>query len=145
MFKTLSLAVLALCVSFTPASAKPKPKPKPVKAALLAGSYDGISIITNTNGDDIFYSPVRLEVARNGKITGTAKRDTPEQILSVNGQITKVTTRFRYLVTGVASGTFSDGTTWRGNFTANKLVDGKSFSGSAFFGDYRGSLNATDR
>jgi hypothetical protein len=137
MFKSITVALLAIVLTAVPALAGPSKK-------IFAGNYDGIAEITNNIGDTIFYSPVRFKINKQGVITGTAYHDATDKLLTVKGSIGKVTSLFNISFTGKASGTFSDGTKWTAEVEAQKGITAKAIRGNARRGAYSGSLSLTN-
>ena len=137
MIKILTAALFALIVAIAPAQAGPSKK-------IFAGNYDGIAQGENIVGDRIFYSPVRMNISKSGKITGTAYFDDTQQLLKVTGSIKKVKSLFGISFTGKASGKFSDGTKWTAEVEAQKGVSGKIIRGTVRRDGYSGALSLTD-
>jgi hypothetical protein len=149
MIKYITSALLAITLSAAPALAQGS------KTKIFKGSYnDGAGQLTNAIGDSIFYTPIKLNVSKTGKVTGTAAfdivgdedalgNDIPPRLVNVTGKIKKVKTVGGQLFQGKASGSFSDGTKWKGTFTALKGQSVKSVTASATNGAYSGTFVAT--
>ena len=135
MFKLITAALFALVLTILPAHASKR---------MFKGNYDGIAQLENVVGDRIFYSPVRFNVNKTGKITGTAYNDATQKLLKVSGKIKKVKSLFGIRFIAQASGTFSDGTKWTAEVEANKGVTAKIISGKARKGKYSGSVSLTN-
>jgi hypothetical protein len=135
MIKLASLALFALVCSVPVAQAAPS-------KAIFKGSYDGIASLETVTGQDLFYSPLRLNISKTGLITGTAFRE--EVLYKVTGKIGKVTVQYGRSYVGKASGTFSDGTKWTANVNAAKgLTAYNTILGKGTQGAYSGRLSLT--
>jgi len=137
MIKLITASLFALVVSVSSVEAAPSKK-------IFKGNYDGIAVLENVTGDRIFYSTVRFKIDTNGKITGTAYRDSTAKVYTVKGSITKVKVLFGIRFLGKASGTFSDGAKWTAEVEANKGVSAKIIKGKARKGAYSGDLSLTN-
>lgn len=137
MIKLITASLFALVVSVSSVEAAPSKK-------IFKGNYDGIAVLENVTGDRIFYSTVRFKIDTNGKITGTAYRDSTAKVYTVKGSITKVKVLFGIRFLGKASGTFSDGAKWNAEVEANKGVSAKIIKGKARKGAYSGDLSLTN-
>lgn len=139
MIKYLTAALFAFVLTLVPASAKAPSK------KIFAGNYDGNSRIENAAGASEYYGPIRFKITKAGKITGTAKKSSTNQILKVSGKINKVKSLFGIQFTGKASGKFSDGTKWTAEITAQKGLSSKVITGKCTRpGGYRGGLTLTN-
>jgi len=137
MIKLITASLFALVLSVNAAEAAPSKK-------IFKGNYDGIANLQNVTGDRIFYSTVRFKIDANGKITGTAYRDSTAKVYKVTGSINKVKDLFGIRFLGKAAGTFSDGTKWNAEVEANKGVSAKIIRGKARKGAYSGDLSLTN-
>ncbi|MES2474292.1 MAG: hypothetical protein V4640_00835 [Verrucomicrobiota bacterium] len=137
MFKLITAALFALVISITSVQAGPSKK-------IFKGNYDGYTLMEDATGNRIYYSPVRLKISPDGKITGTAFNDDVDKLIKVKGKITKVKVLFGIRYLGTASGTFADGTKWKAEIEANKGISGKIFDGKARKGSYRGEIALTN-
>ena len=138
MYKYVSAALAILLATCSVTIAKPSPK-------VFQGAYQGIATLQNITGSYLFYTPIRIRVAKNGKITGTAYQTTTQQILQVRGKIRNVSVRYKTLFSGKATGTFSDGASWKAVFSASTYSSDKSGSGTCAFGDYLGDFVVTHK
>ncbi len=137
MFKLVTAALFALVISVTSVQAGPSKR-------IFKGNYDGILQLENVVGDSLFYSPVRFNISATGKVTGTAFSDKTQTLLTVKGQISRVTVQFGVLYKGKMTGTLSDGTKWNATVEAYSGVDAKLIKGKGKKGVYTGSLTLTN-
>jgi hypothetical protein len=136
MLKLLALTLFTAVVSISPALAAPLGKG-------FKGIYQGSGSAQNITGQTIFYSPTRIQIAKNGKVTGTALlsdvNSTSDQVLTVKGKIKKVVKNLGGGRKAKLVGTFSDGAKWTGEI----IVFGSSNTGmfgKVVRGDFRGNL-----
>jgi hypothetical protein len=137
MFKLITAALFALVISQLPAQAGNSKK-------IFKGNYDGYTLMEDVKGQRIYYSPVRLKITKTGSITGTAYNDATDELIKVNGRITKVKVLFGIRYLGTATGSFADGTKWKAQIEANRGVLGKIFDGKASKGAYSGNIALTN-
>ncbi len=137
MFKLITASLFAMVISVSSVQAGPSKK-------IFKGNYDGIALLENVKGDRIFYSTVRFKIDTNGKITGTAYRDSTAKVYTVKGSINKVKDIAGIRFFGKAAGTFSDGAKWTAEVEANKGVSSKLIKGKARKGAYSGDLSLTN-
>ena len=133
MIRNFVISAIALIFLVAPAAQAAGGK------AVFAGKYTGNGSIQNATGKTVYFIPIRFTVRKDGTVTGTAYRTAPAKLLKVKGKISKYRSQAG-IYTGIASGRFSDGTTWKAEITAAPGTFTKMISGSCRKKTFRGQF-----
>ena len=114
-------------------------------AKVFAGFYsNGNSLVENQRGDYLYYDGFRIRIQKNGKISGTVRRDDPASneestFFFIRGTVTNVKLANRTYF-AKARLIFSDGARANARLLGEQVLGTATMEGTLIQGDYRGSI-----